>query len=154
MRLLSVLFRLRRSWPQDDFGAVERTRTVASGERFVRVVRVTGVAFHALIWRGVRERRSASKKQCRRECRSSRIDKPASESGLSFTYLPLSPVLRPPIRSFSSCLLSDSFGTCSPANVTLGCLVDGVFCAVERHNDTGQKLSMPRTTAYQLPRMH
>lgn len=45
-------------------------------------------------------------------------------------------------------LLSDSFGTCSSADVTLGCLVEHVFCAVERHNDTGQKLSMRRRIGF------
>jgi len=42
----------------------------------------------------------------------------------------------------------DSLGTCSSNGPSRSvCPVDGVFCAVERHNDTRQELPMPRISA-------
>lgn len=151
VRLLSVPFRFRRARPRDDLGAVERTRTVASGEAAGNGFVQTGPGtVRALIWQ--RERRKASKEKCRREkegqARSSNIDKRARVRGRTFFRISIprawSYVLAVSSSSSSSSPVADSFGTCSLANVTLGCLVDGVFCAVERHNDTGQKLSMLR----------
>jgi len=135
-----VSFHFHRSWPQDDLGAVERTRTVASGEA---VGNENGPdTFRALIWQrdAKRAKRSVAESE-KKDNRSSNIDKLARSKPDCLS--PIYSRVRVLVVSSSS-LVSDSFGTCSPANVTLGCLVDGVFCAVERHNDTGQKLSMLR----------
>lgn len=51
VRLLSVPHCFHRSWPQDDLGAVERTRTIASGEAAGNDPSSSKCAFRALIWR-------------------------------------------------------------------------------------------------------
>lgn len=51
VRLLSVPHRFHRSWPQDDLGAVEWTRTIASGEAAGNDPSSSKCAFRALIWR-------------------------------------------------------------------------------------------------------
>ena len=139
VRLLSVSFHFHRSWPQDDLDAVERTRTVASGEA---AGNESSTRSRYLPRINLAERRKASKGKCRREWERKTADPQISINSRVLSPIWYSCYVLAVSSSSSSSLVSDSFGTCSPASVTLGCLVDGVFCAVERHNDTRQKLSM------------
>lgn len=59
-----VPFRFHRSWPQDDLGAVERTRTVASGEA---AGNDSSKRSRYLPRINLAKRRKASKGKCRRE---------------------------------------------------------------------------------------
>lgn len=143
VRLLSVPHRFHRSWPQDDLGAVERTRTIASGEAAGNDPSSSKCAFRALIWR---------------ETQNEQGEVSSNDSVLEYRWEVLIRIwiffasIYPTLEdSHPCCLLSsprllfDSFYTCSSADVTLGCLDDGAFYAVVRHNDIEQKLSMPRT---------
>lgn len=132
-------------WPQDDLGArssgharslLVEERTNERTNDFV-ACRIRS-AIRALIWPGVREKRKASKEKCRRENRTldTSIKAPRDFSPpVCIPWKGLRPCCLP-----SSCPLVRFFSVpVRSADVTLGCLVDGVFCAVERHNDTLSK---------------
>lgn len=130
VRLLSVPFHFHRSWPQD---AVERTRTVASGEAagndsFIRSRYLPRI--------NLAERRKASKEKCRREWERKTADPQISISSrvlspIWYSWVPtsllcphrpprlLSPILSVPVHQRASRSVALSTASFVPSSVIM-----------------------------------